>query len=114
MQTLVIEVLSGEAKHLVGSKEGRSWDFWLQTAYAGSGNAYPNPVELRLPDGAKPYDPGFYLAPGGSVASTRTGLIFQSGIPLVPLADAISELQALQKSVADRGAARPGPRAAVG
>ena len=102
----VIEVLSPEAKHLVGSKEGRSWDFWIQTAYASSGELYPFPIEIKLPDDGKAYAPGLYLIPAGSVRSTRKGLEFQTGIPLVPLDAAISDLQALAKAVAS-GARAP-------
>jgi hypothetical protein len=113
LSSLVIEITDGEARHSVGSMDGRSWDFWSQQAYAATGEAYPHPFSLRLPDKAQPYAPGFYLLAAGCIRTGKSGVTFMQGYGLVPVADAVKQLQALPR-VGDAGAARAPAARAVG
>jgi hypothetical protein len=92
---LVCEVQSGEAKHVVGAKDGRQWDFHTQTVWASSGQEYPYKLEWQLPKGAAPYAPGFYLLPAGTIQDGRKGVFVDRSMALISLGDALAAIQAM-------------------
>jgi hypothetical protein len=110
---LIVQILSGETKHLSGGEGDRKYDFTLQSAYVSTSGPFPVDIEVMLPKGAAPYPPGVYLVGAGALVKSaivsngkaRIKVGFESGVPMVPLSEAISELQGIQKSL---GVA-PGP-----
>lgn len=105
---LFVEIPPGDAVHVVGTKDGRSWDFWNQQAYVSSGNAYPSEVQVH-PLGGKAYPPGWYLVGAGGLRVDRRGVQFNPDAELVPLALAVDQLRDMLKPVpapAAGGAAR--------
>lgn len=107
---LLVEIASPEARHLVGNKDGRTWDFWVQSAYAGVGSeeAYPVPFEVQLMADGKSYDPGFYVLSAGSLRSGRRGVSLDfSGHRMVPISAALGDLQRVQGLLGVPGGAKP-------
>jgi hypothetical protein len=102
---LFIEFLNGEAKHIAGTKEGRSWDFWTQEGFAHTGQTYPERMEIMLVDG-KSYPPGVYLLGAGTIKRGGKGglTVDFANCPLVPLNDAIKGLGDIASAVSAAGA----------
>lgn len=100
-RSLVVEILSGDADHVKGSNadRGTSWDFWAQKAYFSSGQHYPLDATINLPDGdTTPYQPGLYVLSAGMVARAKGSLALSwRAHRLLPLAEAIKDLQELQR-----------------
>ena len=107
---LVVQVTDNSApKHLAGSKDGRSWDFWTQVAYCSSGGEYPKEIEIRLPSvngTAAPYAPGLYLLGSGTLSAGRKGMFVDFQYALVPIREALEGLGRLVGGVPVRAAAR--------
>jgi hypothetical protein len=118
----LVEVLSAEAKHIAGSKEGSSWDFWTQTAYAHTpeGEVYPVPIEIMLTGNGQvvskvdAYQPGLYVIGAGTIRSGRRGMLLDfSAHRMVPVSEAVQQLQKVAAGIAG-AAPRPVPVARAG
>jgi hypothetical protein len=117
---LVVQVMSGETRRIQGGEGDRAYDFTIQGAYVSTSGPFPTDIEVMLPKGAAPYPPGCYLIGAGALVkqaivakgNARIKVGFESSAPMVPLADAVAELQQLlQVSAANAAAA---PRRAAG
>lgn len=107
---------------MTGSKEGRSWDFWSQTAVVYRGRLAFE-AEFQFDSGEHVYAAGFYVFGADNIvqravptAAGRARIVpqFESNGRLVPLAEAVSELSALLKDQPRSAASSPagGSRAA--
>lgn len=107
-KTCVVQILSPAVDHVVGkSADGRGYDFYTQTAFITSSDPFPQKITVTLPQGAPPYVPGVYLLGGGCVVQkavnsaagkARIAYGFEPAVELVSLADALAELQAMDKA----------------
>lgn len=97
MAIALIEISSNTKAVSGTSKDGRAYSFVKQTAYMHGGQAYPLPFELSV-DPDKVIPAGLYALDGSVFALGNYGAIELRSreivAGLVPVADAIRELQA--------------------
>lgn len=73
MIRIVVEAAdnAGYSERSGTSKEGKSFRVAIQTVYMHNGKVHPTPVDLRISDGQRPYEPGEYTI---SASSYKIGL----------------------------------------